>query len=184
MEWLLGEEVYGNVVRNDRDVIIYRPTWPLLLSYEYQVRRKALWFVNNEGCTVVEALRMAKKHEATAQKYFTTPMALSAGAAAATAAVAASSAGARSRSPKNNRPRDGMWAPAAHSKPAKKGQQGDQKSGWKSWTKYKSEDGKLRCFKFQRGTCTDTSAEHLRERPHECQLCGSKDHGLKACPRR
>ena len=80
VNWLLGEDVYDNVVRDTIGSIVYRPSWHILLEYELQVRKKALHQVNNTGVTITQALKDAMAHQPTSIKYFTTPVSLAAGA--------------------------------------------------------------------------------------------------------
>ena len=52
-----------------------RPSFPLLLSYEYQIRVKAFELVNEEGYTLTAALRAARKDAETRTLKFVTPLA-------------------------------------------------------------------------------------------------------------
>ena len=83
VNWLLGEDVYDNVVKDTVGNIVYRPSWHILLEYELQVRKRAFHQVNNAGVTIAQALKDAMMHQPTSIKYFTTPVSLAAGAAAA-----------------------------------------------------------------------------------------------------
>eukprot|EP00972_Heterocapsa_arctica_P017415 2571716-Heterocapsa_arctica.AAC.1 len=40
-DWLLGEDVYDNVVKDTIGNTAYRPSWQVLLEYELQVRKRA-----------------------------------------------------------------------------------------------------------------------------------------------
>ena len=52
-----------------------RPSFPLLLSYEYQIRVKAFELVNEEGYSLAAALRAARKDSETRSLKFVTPLA-------------------------------------------------------------------------------------------------------------
>ena len=42
VEWLLGEEVYEQTVKEPAHGVTYRPSWEILLEYEYELCRKAM----------------------------------------------------------------------------------------------------------------------------------------------
>ena len=44
--WLLGEEVYNNSVKEASGQAVYKPSWSTLISYEFQVRKKAMMILN------------------------------------------------------------------------------------------------------------------------------------------
>ena len=188
VNWLLGEDVYDNVVKDTVGNIVYRPSWHILLEYELQVRRRAFHQVNNAGVTIAQAFKDAMMHQPTSIKYFTTPVSLAAGAAAA--------GSKRSRgSPQPSRPAVGMAADAAapaqgegqgwwDNKYSKKYKKGDKKSGrgsggsWRGGESAKTPDGRAKCFKYQRGACTGAC-----DRVHVCLVCNGQ-HPANQCPRR
>ena len=188
VNWLLGEDVYDNVVKDTVGNIVYRPSWHILLEYELQVRKRAFHQVNNSGVTIAQALKDAMMHQPTSIKYFTTPVSLAAGAAAA--------GSKRSRgSPQPSRPAVGMAADAAapaqgegqgwwDNKYSKKYKKGDKKSGrgnggsWRGGESAKTPDGRAKCFKYQRGACTGAC-----DRVHVCLVCNGQ-HPANQCPRR
>ena len=62
VEWLSGEDIYANEVKDDQGITLYRPSWHTLLEYEYRVRCRMCWEMNN-GKTVAEALTAARNHQ-------------------------------------------------------------------------------------------------------------------------
>ena len=83
VEWLLGEDVYGNIVKDSSGAIAYRPSWATVLELDFRVRKQAYQLVNENGSTLKEAMVAAREDTALFQKYFITPVSLAAGAEAA-----------------------------------------------------------------------------------------------------
>jgi hypothetical protein len=198
LEWLLGEDVYGLKVQDDLGGTVYRPSWHLLLGFEFQIRRAAYKNVNNYGRPLAQALTDARNDTALAQKYFHGPMALAGGAAAAAhgtrtpskgtgggggarpaegVEAPSASQGRGSQRPDNRRKRKSP--PSAPPKPAATAAK-KARTSWKSETTNKTDDGREKCFKYQRGQCTDSSK---CGRLHLCTLCG-EGHPLKECPQK
>ena len=201
VEWLLGEEVYQNGARNEKDEVIYRPSWATLLTYDFQVRRKALRDVNaGRIASIAEALRKARGDEVTRSKYFLTPVSLAAGAAVAREAMRGRQ---RSRTPRReaHRPLDGLErsqteAPrdAQPSKegppppPPGRGAKGGGKKGgrgrdgaakgWRAGGSRTTPDGRFKCFRYQRGKCDGKCGM-----VHSCYVCNGP-HPMKECTRR
>ena len=77
-EYLLGEHVWCMVAKDSEGHTISAPHFPLVLSYEMAIRKKAYrWMSEGEG-TFAECLKRAWKDGTTKERFFTTPMALSA----------------------------------------------------------------------------------------------------------
>ena len=77
-EYLLGEHVWCMVAKDSNGQTISAPHFPLVLSYEMAIRKKAYrWMTEGEG-TFAECLEKAWKDGTTKERYFTTPMAMSA----------------------------------------------------------------------------------------------------------
>ena len=192
-DWLLGDEVYENVVHSDGGNMKYRPAWSTLLELDYQVRRRAYKVMNEENITLRKALKEAMAHEPTFRKYFTMPTSLAAGAAAAAAASHTN----KVPPPKQmDRPWDGAaepaasWAAPATPPPRPHKGQGKlatpvkkpKKQGGKGWTSAASNttpDGRLKCFKFQREKCFVKDCPRV----HVCLVCNG-DHPKIRCPKK
>ena len=84
-EWLLGKKVYQREVTSEEGKIVYRPSWSLLLDFEYALRKKMCYFITKAQTPIATALQLAKDDKELWVNDFTTPLALSAGAAAARA---------------------------------------------------------------------------------------------------
>ena len=176
-DWLLGEEVYENVIKDDRSCVVFRPSWRLLLEYEFQVRKRMYFEVNNGGMTLKQALLSAQGHMPTTTKHFTIPVSLAAGSSGGGPRTGGGS-GARSRSPPGGRPSEGFDVPShsahhsayhargprgkgskgggsksgnAKSKPRNNPSGGDRRE--KTRENPKTPDGRDKCYKFQRGNC-------------------------------
>jgi len=108
VDWLLGEDVYNSTIKDARGEIVYRPSWHTLLDYDFHLRKRLFFTINNQDLTLTQALNQAKEHQPTFNKYFSTPVSLAAGAAAANAAMAGRRA--RSRTPTRDRPAEGTEA--------------------------------------------------------------------------
>ena len=207
VDWLLGEEIYQNVVKDSSNTVQYRPSWATILDLDYRVRKEAYRLVNKGEATLAKALARARKDTALLQRYFITPVALAAGAEAAYAA--SSGKGSRrvdaDRQPPS-RPAEGSQAPPASlGQPGKcsglkgsgkgkgsgrkgrgknsgqgsggKGKPTSDKTSWKSGTSNNTPDGRLKCFRYQRGNCDGNCG-----RVHSCLVCNGP-HPVKDCPR-
>ena len=115
VEWLLGEDVYGYVVKDSAQTISYRPSWATLVELDYRVRRKAYSLVNDAGSTLKKALVTARSDTALFQRYFLTPVSLAAGAEAARASQkrAAPQESQHRQVPPAQRPQEGSWGEPA-----------------------------------------------------------------------
>ena len=198
-EWLLGEDVYGNVVKDATGSMVYRPSWATLLELDFRVRRRAYHLVNDGAMNLAGALVTAREDTSIFQKYFLTPVALAAGAEAARAAAKrpADPSWTSGSVPPNLRPVEGSQAePAAFVPPASKGKGkqskgkgkgknnkkgGGKQQGGASWRANESTvtpDGRMKCFKFQKGKCPGNCGK-----VHTCLVCNGK-HPVTKCPQR
>jgi hypothetical protein len=191
-DWLLGEEVFENTVKDPQGTVQYRPSWHILLDYEFHVRKHMLNLVNTESKPLYDALKLAREHGPTFVKYFSTPVALAAGAAAASGVISGASSGRashRSRSPRGDRPSEGAeqdtvkWKGdgKGRSDGGKKGKGGgkqNRRTGWKSTSTNTTPDGRLKCFAYQRGKRQGGCGK-----VHVCLICNS-DHPMTQCHRR
>ena len=189
VDWLLGEDVYENSAKDDKGDVVMKTTWSTLLSYEYQVRRKAYALANNQGQTVKEALIAAREDEKTRTKYFTLPTTLMAGAASAAAKQRR-----RSRTPPRphqgvdrslvEQPRQTAYRPAGRGKGTGRGKGRGQWAsqwapglGWKKGGSPYTPDNRFKCYRYQRGKCDGCDMVHT------CYVC-SGNHPIEDCPRR
>ena len=76
-EFILGPKVLGQTAKDDMGNQIFSAPWHLILSYEFSIREKAAFFVNEERYDLAKALLEARKDHETRTDCFTTPMAIS-----------------------------------------------------------------------------------------------------------
>jgi len=77
LDYLLGEHVWGLKAKDENGLESCAPPWSLLLSYEHAVRKKAMRLVV-DGMALGQAMRQAWADPVTKERYFTTPLALTA----------------------------------------------------------------------------------------------------------
>jgi hypothetical protein len=191
VEWLLGDEIYENTILGASGEEIYRPSWQILLEYDYQVRQRACHEVNMNNMTLARALKSARAHGPTERKYFTLPVSL----AAASQTKLTSSSRGRSRSPRSERPRDIATEPHAHSKGKGQGRHDSKpnnNSGGKGGGKQNSKSEKSNNRKFENATTPDGREKCFRYnkktgcpgncgRVHVCLMC-NEPHPKTECP--
>jgi hypothetical protein len=61
VSWLLGPEIYGLVVLSEAGYISHRSSWPNLLNFEVEVRKRAAHFINFEGLSLIQAMKKAQE---------------------------------------------------------------------------------------------------------------------------
>ena len=76
-DYLLGEFVLGLVSRGPDGVAVAGPSWPLVLSYEYEIRAHACRLICEEGLTLEAALRKSWADTTLRDLYFLTPLKVS-----------------------------------------------------------------------------------------------------------
>ena len=76
VSYLLGEFCFGMVGLNAEGHSIATPSWPQLLQYEHQVRKKMYSNMFSEHMAAPLALKSAYKDPVTKERFFTTPIAL------------------------------------------------------------------------------------------------------------
>jgi hypothetical protein len=77
VDYILGEDVALLVATNAEGKEIARPTWSLVLSYEFQVRKKAYKMISTmEVASLGAALTAAVKDHTIRERHFLTPMQL------------------------------------------------------------------------------------------------------------
>ena len=91
IKYITGETVLNMEVAAEQKGAI-RPTLNLVMAYEFQVRKKAVKLVNDDGFTLHDALKTAREDAALHQRYLSTPLAVG-------APLAMANGRGRSRSP-------------------------------------------------------------------------------------
>jgi hypothetical protein len=75
--YLLGEFVLGLTAKNENNETIGVPPWPLVLSYEHAIRKRACQVMNNGGFVdFALALRHGWGDCVTKERFFSTPLSL------------------------------------------------------------------------------------------------------------
>ena len=131
------------------------PTWKLVLSYEFEVRKKAYRMVRDgKSSSLADALEASWESAEITNKHFLLPLTVSA---------------------------DFL---SDSGKGGGKGAKGDNKGKGakiekvkKQHLKTKTGDGRKICFKFNNGKCKLSNCTFA----HVCQLCLQEGHGKKAC---
>ena len=75
-KFLLGEDVYGLCSLNDRNEVVGRPSWGIILAYEFRLRKHMIDKMN-EGMDIAAALKDAMDSTSLKERYLTTPTAVS-----------------------------------------------------------------------------------------------------------
>ncbi len=75
LDYLLGPYVLQLAARDDNGNVSSSPPWKLVLSYEHEIRRKAMRMVE-KGSMLKDALREAWNDPLTKERFFTTPLAM------------------------------------------------------------------------------------------------------------
>lgn len=77
-EYLLGEHVWCMVAKDSSGRTISAPHFPLVLSYEMAIQKKAYRMMTEGEGSFTDCLEKAWKDSTTKERFFTTPMAMSA----------------------------------------------------------------------------------------------------------
>ena len=172
LDYLLGPFVYKLVARDEHGNQSAAPPWNLLLSYELEVRRKAMALVA-EGVPLVKALKDAFQDPVTKERYFNTPLAL----------VATLRGQKRTYDEANNPTHPGGGNPGGGKGKGKGRKNPRRRTGGKgkgkgNGCKPKTPDGKLVCFDYNSGDgCSRSGCKFL----HICGTCFGK-HPMQECP--
>ena len=145
------------------------PPWPLVLSYEFQIRKLAARKILYEGLDIASALIASRKCTETKEKYFISPMALS----------FAQGAGTGGRAPKRTRL---AWqpdraAPRGHSSNFSGGKGAGKGPSRQSGMHSTTPDGRKICFRWNTGSGNCKGACGF---VHCCQRC-FKNHPAVSC---
>ena len=76
LSYLLGDEVWMFVARDEEGRTVSTPNWALVINYELQIRRRALKLVYDDAMPFPDALRSAWKDTVVKNRFFVTPLAI------------------------------------------------------------------------------------------------------------
>ena len=77
LEWLLGEQVFERVIKDPISGTELRCSWDVLLTYEFQIRKRMCKRMNDTNDSLVEALKHARKDSELRDQHFIVPFSLS-----------------------------------------------------------------------------------------------------------
>lgn len=160
-DYLLGEHVFGLHAKDAEGLTVAAPSFKLVLSYERAIRKDAMKRVNQDGTTLLRALKQAWTDATVKERYFTTPLALLAKRPAPT-------------------------PPAAKDPPLKR-PKGDQKGGRQKGAgkgrlpgcATHNNEGKPICFRFN--TPNEKCKEKKCKFSHQCGICFASSHAMYQC---
>ena len=137
-DFLLGEHVMGLQAKDSRGEVVATPSLELVLSYEFQVRKLMVKYMN-DGVDMVRALKEAMKDSTTKERYFLTPAALD-------AAMSGRDQGRGSRSPRRDHSREDGYTRGSQPSGKGKGGKARSKGGKGKSLHTKTPDGRDICF--------------------------------------
>jgi len=180
LDHLLGERVRGLEAKDQADTVVARPSWPLLLAYEYQVRKEAARNIV-KGLDFADALRTAWKDLELRERHFVTPLALSAVAGATRGPGPSGGEPALKRPRRGEQGQQGGGKAKGKQKGAGDGKQkgagkGKQKGG-KGGLKHSTPDGRQLCYAYNNAA---ESCDGTCGRVHACRWCLGP-HPMHAC---
>ena len=167
LDYLLGPHVFRLVARDEFGRESANPPWNLLLSYELEIRRKAMSMVTDLGTPFAKALKEAYENPIVKERYFTTPLALATTVRSGKRAFdQVDNDGGKGR--KGDKGRKGKGK-------GKKGKgRGKDSGGCKSETP----DGAKICYSFNQAKgCKRANCSFL----HVCGKC-FQEHSMLQCP--
>lgn len=180
-DFLLGDQVYGLVAKDQSDNVVARPKWSQVLHYDFQIRKEMAKHVL-KGHDFADALRKAMADPALREHNFVTPLACSAIASATRPrsrsprgrGQAASGSGGASAKQRNGK---GQGKRGSKGKGGSKGEgKGSGKGKGKQWYS-KTVDGRAICYAYNNA---DETCEGACGRVHVCRICFGK-HPAYAC---
>jgi len=197
LDYVLGDECYR--MAEAHPGIRVTPSWELLLSYEHELRKKAIKYVNEDGRTLKAALRAARESSDHRTKYLITPLALH-GSRAGPPAYEADGAGSTRRRAEDSEAKGSGKGKKGDGK-SKKGSKGSGKNADKDNTRKKegkeaarykalrnnkdklglelqTKEGVFRCHRF--GSGAGCRVSHCTF-SHTCAKCG-EPHATVHCP--
>ena len=81
-EHILGRHIHG-LEATSNDKVVARPSWVQIMSYEFELRKRAYRFINDDSKDILEAFKSAIADPETRQNHFTVPLGLTLMGAAA-----------------------------------------------------------------------------------------------------
>jgi hypothetical protein len=199
VEFLLGDECYR--ISEANPTMACRPSWDLLLKYDFELRKYAIKRVNEGSQTLAEAVEAARNSMELRTKFFITPLAMpaqrvappkaEAGDRGVKRAAAEALPAQEDRSSKGRgRGRDGkgkgrdgkgkdkpLSAAELRALPPKSAYRRMRNSPQLYGLQLKGPGGEPSCHAFQIGECKKTDCSYN----HVCARCGGP-HAVVACP--
>jgi hypothetical protein len=179
-KYLLGEWVWGLEIKDPKrsGAIIARPSWGLVLNYEFELRKAAIQLVNLDGETLHEALKLVIKDAQLRERHFSTPLRWEDGSSSKPTAPDGLETGYEQRFQVDNKggkagrgkgkdKGEGKGKSAKEKKVAKRAAQAAKKAAANSGSGGAAPDGSKVCYAYQRGKCTDRNCRFL----HVCKTC-------------
>ena len=185
-DYVLGPEVRLKEVKNQKQVVVHRPSWELVVHFEHALRERAAELMNeghdangNKPMDIATAMQTARKCQETRKEHFLDMLhfeILSPVGSSIEAPRSEAGIGKRKRKEKNNRnkPDEEQDQPSKAKKGKGKGKsngKGKLPDGVKLATKH---NGKGICFRYGDGTCKGCELLHI------CQVC-FKEHPWREC---
>jgi hypothetical protein len=167
-EYILGPKVMSMLIpkQDGTDSMVeLRPSWPIVLRYEHELRKAAFKAVREGRNTLHQALSEAVKDTELKELYFISPLALS------------KHQPAREQPPNTGKPWKYSRTNEKGGKSSSKGSKGGKGSKGKGGKASHTPDGRQICFKFNNSNCPGNCG-----RVHVCQVKGCygshsfKDH--------
>ena len=171
-------EVASPAADNRTEQVSIKPPWQLILSYEYEVRKRAFYLVREEGQTLEQAIDSAIADQEVRALRFINPLSLIASTKRHTDADGDRAQKWRQKTKKGDKGSKGT-------KGEKGGGKGSKGEGGKTQMpeNYASRtpDGRLICFKYNRA---ESSCNGKCNMLHVCQVKGCHDkHPAHSCPK-
>ena len=187
LEYLLGDFVWTLTARSAEGHTLGAPAWAQVVSYEWQIRRKAYCDMQKSGINLRDALTAAWNCPITKERYFTTPLALTStmgnkrgpdpqwpGQGRGQGSGGGSGGG---RGQGQGRGKAGGRGRKGGGKGGGKGRKGG-KGGGKGGCAARTPDGQMICFAYNSEEgCKLGQCNFL----HVCGLCFAKGHPLYQC---
>ena len=168
-DYLLGPQVAGLEAKSN-DIVLARPSFPLVLAFEHQIRKKVMENVRAGQGTIATNLVSVPKDTELKELHFLTPFRFQSSASGVVSGV-----GRQMNAPTNA----GAGSPWALPSPTSMGSPGRAKGCGKNLTKGRTADGRLICYTFNN---PDRSCPGTCNMIHVCLQCHQKGHKGFECP--
>ena len=179
-DFILGEKVAKLELKSGCGGMICRPSWSLVLEFDFEFRDRVSYAFNNKQGTLEEFFNFAYEDSVCYNTKLLTPLAMHAGIAAANATLANAPKGAAPVT--SSSASSSTELPAVVEIPTNKDGKGNGKGGKRKQKGDKNTPDAVVaqqvCWKFNKGTCKDANCK----RRHVCTLCQSSEHGARTCP--